>query len=105
MSDGVEALRNALCKVGEKLFSAIPKDEVQEYKGDPRLDACPFCGGFADFCRSSRSEYSVYIETVYAQCHQCVSTSAQVDVSAEYCANDRVIELWNRRAISDEEDE
>lgn len=52
---------------------------------------CPFCGGKAelssDFCGNG----------VYVRCCDCGVMSAAIRISAEYCANEKAVEKWNRR--------
>ena len=54
-----------------------------------KLKPCPFCGGKAKI-QSERV-------AVYIKCKECGATSGIVEVSAKYCANDKLAEKWNRR--------
>lgn len=56
---------------------------------ETKLKPCPFCGGEAKI----HSEYVA----VYIKCEECGATSGIVKVAAEYCANDKLAEKWNRR--------
>ena len=54
-----------------------------------KLKPCPFCGGEAKLEKVSGF--------VVAKCGDCGAESGVVGISAEYCANDKAIEKWNRR--------
>lgn len=56
------------------------------------LKKCPFCGGKATLNAGSDRNYSL------VKCRDCGAESGMVKVSAEYCADERAIEAWNRRA-------
>ena len=54
-----------------------------------KLKPCPFCGGEANLKDTSGF--------IVAKCESCGAESGVVKVSAEYCANDKAAESWNRR--------
>ena len=53
------------------------------------LKPCPFCGG--------KAELKMNDQKVWAQCVECGARTQVVWIAAEYCANDKVAEAWNRR--------
>lgn len=54
------------------------------------LKPCPFCGGKAVMIS--------YSEFAFIQCENCECRTPRIDANAQFCAKDRAIELWNRRA-------
>ena len=54
-----------------------------------KLKPCPFCGGEAELKDTSGF--------IVVKCESCGVESGMVKVSAEYCANDKATESWNRR--------
>lgn len=57
-----------------------------------KLKLCPFCGGKAVLNNERNRTCS------YVKCTQCGAESGLVHISAEYCADERATEAWNRRA-------
>lgn len=58
------------------------------------LKPCPFCGGKAELKKET-----VWTRTeVYVKCTECWAMTKSVMADAEYCANDKAAEMWNRRA-------
>lgn len=55
-----------------------------------KLKPCPFCGGSG----------TLVINCIYSfvKCIQCGAEGSTVKVSAEYCADEKAAEAWNRRA-------
>jgi Lar family restriction alleviation protein len=62
-----------------------------------KLKECPFCGGEAKL--SGRNN----ISSVYVYCVKCGADPYIVAIAANYCANDKAIELWNKRIEDDKE--
>jgi len=60
-----------------------------------RIKNCPFCGGSAEL----RHLYKWQAVCIY--CTDCGARTPDIAVDASYCANDKVIEMWNRR-VTDE---
>lgn len=56
-----------------------------------KLKPCPFCGGVARIA-------SVGETVVFVTCQTCHVGTQGISVSAEYCANEKAAEEWNRRA-------
>lgn len=54
-----------------------------------KLKPCPFCGGEANLKDTSGF--------IVVKCGSCGAESGMVKISAEYCANDKAAESWNRR--------
>ncbi len=59
---------------------------------ETKLKPCPFCGGKGVLNNEENRIVS------FVKCVQCGAESGLVRVSAEYCADDKAIEAWNRRA-------
>lgn len=57
------------------------------------LKPCPFCGGKAKI-----KEIGARKTAISVGCTTCLASSKIILISAEYCANERVTEDWNRRA-------
>ena len=55
------------------------------------LKPCPFCGGKAMLLTSKKDCVS------YITCTGCSCQTPKIQYAAEYCANDRVAETWNKR--------
>ncbi len=55
------------------------------------LKPCPFCGGKG--CMNLEKDCICS----YVKCISCGAESGLVKVSAEYCADERAAEKWNRR--------
>jgi C4-type Zn-finger protein len=72
---------------------------------DKKLELCPFCGGEADFVRTSKEipfvDYKITV--VFARCRNrdCWATSKELeydpDIHKDGSEYDEVAELWNRR--------
>lgn len=58
---------------------------------DNEIKPCPFCGGKAELNTEKGRFFS------YIKCTNCGAESGLVKISAEYCADERAKELWNRR--------
>ena len=58
-----------------------------------KLKPCPFCGGEAKL----RNEGSCS----FVKCKNCGAEAGLVHISAEYCANEKAAEAWNRRVDND----
>lgn len=57
------------------------------------LKPCPFCGGKAvDLVIGDTSRLT------YVFCKECRARGATFGTCATYCATDKAIEAWNRRA-------
>lgn len=56
------------------------------------LKPCPFCGGLGVLNNENNRVFS------FVKCVQCGAESGLVKVSAEYCADEKAVENWNRRA-------
>ena len=61
-----------------------------------KLKPCPFCGGEAKLKHTDIT--SEYREASYVICTVCYARGRIVSASCGYCADDHVIEEWNRRA-------
>ena len=57
------------------------------------LKRCPFCGGKAHI----EQKWVTYGNAVRVYCKSCNAKSNYIHISAEYCARDKVKELWNGR--------
>lgn len=55
-----------------------------------KLKPCPFCGGEARIASEGGT-------VVLATCKKCHAETQGVSISAEYCANEKAAEEWNRR--------
>lgn len=62
---------------------------------DNKLKPCPFCGGTATLLKGGACTLNPF---VYVKCNGCGVTTKEVYIVAEYCANDKAVEVWNRRA-------
>lgn len=56
-----------------------------------KLKPCPFCGGEAYLLNMANC-------MVYVKCKSCKAETGGVHIEAGYCANDKAVEVWNRRA-------
>lgn len=54
------------------------------------LKLCPFCGGTAEIVIWDKLN-------LFVRCKECKVRTDFVEVSAEYTAKEKAIELWNRR--------
>lgn len=57
-----------------------------------KLKPYPFCGGLGILNNEKDRTIS------FVKCIECGAESGMVHVSAEYCADERAAERWNRRA-------
>lgn len=57
------------------------------------LKRCPFCGGEAELKRYVGFAF----EEAYVQCKDCECKTKIISPSLKYCANDKAVEMWNRR--------
>lgn len=57
------------------------------------LKPCPFCGGEA------KLKHKGYIGGAYAYiiCNECECSTPEIGSAVEYCADDKVSGMWNRR--------
>lgn len=60
-----------------------------------KLKPCPFCGGSGTLNDGITRIFS------FVKCIQCGAEGGTVKVSAEYCADEKAAEAWNRRADND----
>ena len=60
-----------------------------------KLKPCPFCGCTGVLNNEKNRTIS------FVKCEQCGAESGLVHVSAEYCADERAIENWNKRISID----
>lgn len=60
-----------------------------------KLKPCPFCRGNAEIKRCVGFGFG--IERAYVECTRCKARTKMIDHSLNYCANDKVTELWNNR--------
>lgn len=58
------------------------------------LKPCPFCGGEAEL---KRYVGIGLVCQAYVECQGCHCRTDMIDPSLKYCANDEVVEMWNRR--------
>ena len=63
-----------------------------------KLKSCPFCGGVATLLHGGAGTLRSF---VYVKCNYCGVTTKEIFVDAAYCANDKAVETWNRRANND----
>lgn len=66
------------------------------------LKPCPFCGGAAEL---KVKDYAMmgHKKQAYVRCKVCGTTSDYFSEDIAYCANEKAIKAWNRRAnIKDE---
>ena len=63
----------------------------------PKLRSCPFCGGDAEL---KEKDYAMIGHKVqaYVRCKVCGATSNYFSENIAYCANEKAIGAWNRRA-------
>lgn len=66
------------------------------------LKPCPFCGGAAELIKR---EYTMigHKEQAYVRCKNCGTMSDFFNENISYCANEKAVEAWNRRAESETE--
>lgn len=64
-----------------------------------KLKPCPFCGGEAEITKSYGLPLDGY---VYVECLNCGASVRRIKISADYCANDKAVELWNKGRADDE---
>lgn len=62
------------------------------------MKPCPFCGGKA---KLNIQKVTGGYDYAYVICTGCRISTMQYEASAEYCAKDKAIEDWNRRADND----
>lgn len=63
---------------------------------DNKLKPCPFCGGKAEI-KDTVMGY-VRDSVIWPECQKCGCRLPKIYVKASYCANDKAVEAWNRRA-------
>ncbi len=68
-----------------------------DLKPCPELRKCPFCGGEAIIKMTAQ----LSLPCVYVECSECGVRTDGITISAEYCANDKVTDAWNRRATDE----
>ena len=61
------------------------------------LKPCPFCGGEAELKKESYAFGLEKIERVYCHCLNCGIATPVCAASLDYCAVDKIIEIWNTR--------
>lgn len=57
---------------------------------DVELKPCPFCGGKANIY--------THKDFVFIRCQVCDCGTPSISASIEYCATERAVRLWDRRA-------
>ena len=64
---------------------------------NPELKPCPFCGSKAELYEEN------IFSTKYSRvrCKKCYAETEKVCISLDYAANNRAVELWNRRVTDD----
>lgn len=62
---------------------------------ESQLKPCPFCGGEAKLVTKNHVGGLI---SVYATCKNCFSKTKEMIAAADYCANDEITKIWNRRA-------
>lgn len=77
--------------VDEKIknYFSNNKEEKQE------IDNCPCCGGEAEI---RKQPVVLGSPAIYIKCKDCGLRTKDVYASTDYCAEDEIIKLWNRRA-------
>ena len=80
-------LRGEYCRKGYCIMSIVVRDRAAYA---PDIKPCPFCGGKGNLEKTGCM--------IYVHCDRCGSNGACIGISEDYCANDRAIELWNRRS-------
>lgn len=68
---------------------------------DNKLKPCPFCGGDADMVTVARAECPYRPHEVFVSCNMCGVKTPVIVVRPEYCAYDKAVEAWNRRATNE----
>ena len=61
------------------------------------LKPCPFCGGEAELKKDSYTFGIEKIGRVYCRCLNCGIVTPVYEASLDYCAVNKVIEVWNTR--------
>lgn len=61
------------------------------------LKPCPFCGGAAELKARCYTLIGQNAQA-YVRCKVCGTTSNYFSENIAYCANEKAIEAWNKRA-------
>lgn len=59
------------------------------------LKPCPCCGYIAEL-KYNKHDYC-YNKEVWVECKECGLRTQEIKADADYCAADKVVELWNTR--------
>lgn len=67
------------------------------------INPCPFCAGKGKLIKQEKTVFDFYGDTYYrhficVQCKSCGSTGKKFEVSEHYCADEKAIEFWNKKA-------
>ena len=83
--------------------------EIRKQRNRERLNGqlkpCPFCGGKAHIRNVTEMDQPCHYETVCVTCEDCGAQSIQRISDGyydEYCSDEEIAELWNRRVIDKE---
>lgn len=63
-------------------------------KENQEIDNCPCCGGEAEI---RKQPVVLGSPAIYIKCKDCGLRTRDVQASTDYCAEDEVIKLWNKR--------
>ena len=81
-------------------------EKIKDYfsnnkKENRKIDNCPCCGGEAEIKKQSvvQQPFILGSPTIYIKCKDCGLRTRSIQASTDYCAEDEVIKLWNRRDV------
>ena len=81
-------------RIDKRIAERIKNYFSNNKKEKQEIDNCPCCGGEAEI----RKQPVVFgSPAIYIKCKDCGLRTKDVYASTDYCAEDEVIKLWNRR--------